>query len=52
MLEAGLGASVAIGKGEGAEATGMTGAAKGWVSPPRAPVGDAGAGTAKADDPD
>lgn len=52
MLEAGLGASVAIGKGEGAEATGMTGAAKGWVSPPRAPMGDAGAGTAKADGPE
>lgn len=55
MPRAGFGASGAIGKGDGAEAVGMTGAAKGWVRPASALVGaaagagcGAGAGAAKA----
>lgn len=58
MPEAGFGASGAIGKGDGAEAVGMTGAAKGWGRPANALVGaaagagcGAGAGAAKAEGP-
>lgn len=58
MPGAGFGASGAIGKGDGAEAAGMTGAARGWVRPASAFVGaaagagcGAAAGAAKAEGP-
>lgn len=44
MPGAGFGASGAIGNGDAAGAAGTTGAAKGWLKAPMAPVGVVGAG--------